>query len=46
LVFWRFGGPVKFQRCIDNVLSIVFQLEFISLVCGCSLLRNVCKLDR
>ena len=29
-----------------NVLSIVFQLEFIRMVCTCSLLRNVRKRDR
>jgi hypothetical protein len=45
LVSWRFLGFLKFQRHTNIVLSIVFQPEFISLVCAWGLLRNVCKLD-
>ena len=46
LAFGCFLDFVKFQRRTNNVLSIIFQLGFIRLVCACSLLRNVCKLDR
>jgi hypothetical protein len=45
LVFWRFLAFVKFPRHTNIVFSIVFQLEFISLVCARGLLRNVCELD-
>jgi hypothetical protein len=44
-VFWRFLEFVKFQRHINIVFSIVFHLEFISLVSAWGLLRSVWKRD-
>jgi hypothetical protein len=43
--FKRFLGSVKLQRHTNIVLSIIFQLEFISFVCAWGLLCNVWELD-